>query len=259
MADGLSTQEGFELFGGISETKQHAIGVLLAAVYGVASAVPISAFLGAVGVSGAIGFSICIAPLFGILLGPSRGFAYGLVAGIIQLMVAVFVPTAVVPLIVPTIPLGPAVSGLFTGLALRPRTTLGGISLPGPLLTAGYLMAIIILYEIPNGQAWWFPAVLMLAVVVALALQVTGFEFDPESFGPRRYLQLLPLALIGTATDFSTMMMGAVYLMAIPAPTFGWVIFPFMLIERTAATLISAAVAAAVLAAFPEVFYSVSS
>jgi hypothetical protein len=48
------------------------------------------------------------------------------------------------------------------------------------------------------------------------------------------------------------MTMGAVYIAAIPADVFGFVIFPAMLIERTAAAIVSAVVAAAVLYTFKD-------
>lgn len=229
-------------FEGSSSTRLDVIGTILAAIYGVATTIPISTFLGAFGVtSTAIGFSICIAPLFGIILGPRRGFAYGLVGGIIQAALAPVVPTAGLVLLNPPIVLGPAVSGLFTGLALRKST---------PIFAASYLTIIIVLYEIPNYTAWWFMLPYGLAVLVALFLQIHQIEFDPNREGLGRYLQVLPYAFIGTMTDFSMMTMGAVYLLNIPAFVFGTAIFPFMLAERTAATVVSSIIAFVVLATF---------
>ncbi|MHA1771748.1 MAG: hypothetical protein ACTSYL_12580 [Candidatus Thorarchaeota archaeon] len=235
-------------------TKLDVIGTILAAIYGVSSTIPISTFFGAFGVtSTALGFSICIAPLFGILLGPYRGFAYGLVAGLIQGALATVVPTAGLALLNPPIILGPAISGLFTGLALQRFTSNSGQKVPGPLFTAIYLVIIIVLYEIPNYTAWWFMLPYALAAIIALVLQIYQIEFDPEKEGWRRYAQVLPFTFIGTMTDFSMMTMGAVYLMAVPAVVFGTVIFPFMLGERIAATVVSTIIAFVVLATFRDV------
>ena len=247
-------QDEMELFTGVSETKLHAVGIILAAIYGVASAIPISAFFGAVGVSGSIGFSICVAPLFGILLGPKRGFAYGLVAGVIQAALATVIPSAALALAVPSMVLGPSVSGLFTGLAMRPWTTVAGKRVPGPFITTIYLLLVIVLYEIPKYEAWWFPAVYFAAVITALLLQVKEVRFDPSAEGWKKYLQVVPFTIIGTATDFSMMTLGAVYLMDIPAPVFGFVIFPFMLGERIAAIVVSAIIASVALAAFSDLW-----
>ncbi|MHA2433516.1 MAG: hypothetical protein ACXADO_09845, partial [Candidatus Thorarchaeota archaeon] len=81
MTDAESTGEDqeMELLGGTSTTKQFAIGVVLAAVYGVSALIPISAFLGSAGPLAQLTLTICIAPLFGILLGPTRGFIFGLI------------------------------------------------------------------------------------------------------------------------------------------------------------------------------------
>jgi len=250
----MGPQDEMELLTGVSETKLHAVGMILAAIYGVASAIPISAFFGSVGVSGSIGLSICIAPLFGILLGPKRGFAYGLVAGVIQAALATVIPSAALALAVPTMVLGPSVSGLFTGLALRPWTTVAGKRIPGPSITIIYLLLVIILYEIPEYEAWWFPAVYFAAVITALLLQVKEVRFDPSAEGWKKYLQVVPFTIIGTATDFSMMTLGAVYLMGIPAPVFGFVIFPFMLGERIAAIVVSAIIASVALAAFSDLW-----
>ncbi len=232
--------------GGTSTTKQYAVGVILAAVYGVSALIPISAFLGSAGPLAQLTLTICIAPLFGILLGPTRGFIFGLIGGVIT----AFLPG--VALLVPTVILGPALSGLLTGLCLQPNTQLRSIRIPGPLLTALYLSIIMIFYLIPNYGAWWFMVYYGLAVLVAVSLQFEGFRFDSGKQGYKRFLQLIPLALIGTITDFSMMTMGAVYILVIPAEVFGFVVFPFMLVERSTATIISAILATVVLSAFKD-------
>ena len=254
IADSSGDAQDLTLFEGKSTTKIDAVGIILAAVYGVASAIPISTFFGAFGVTGSIGFSICIAPLFGILLGPYRGFGYGLVAGIIQAALATVVPTAATALVVQTMVFGPAVSGLLTGLALKRTVEFKNHRLPGPLFAALYLIVIIFLYEIPNYTAWWFMILYMLAVVVALFLQVKQIQFNPDVEGWRRYAQLIPFTIIGTMTDFSMMTLGAVYLLEVPPVVFGTVIFPFMLAERTAAIIVSAILGSVVLANFRDLW-----
>lgn len=233
---------------GATATKQYAVGVVLAAVYGVSALIPISAFLGAAGPLAQLTLTICIAPLFGILLGPTRGFVFGLIGGIIT----AFLPG--VSLIVPTVIIGPAISGLLTGLCLEPYTRIGSTRIPGPILTSIYLAAIIVLYLIPNFEAWWFMVYYVLAAIVAVTLQFEPFRFDPSKQGYKRFLQLIPLALVGTITDFSMMTMGAVYILNLPAAAFGFAIFPFMLVERSAATAVSAVVAVIVLSTFKDLF-----
>lgn len=237
------SDEGLELVGtGGASTKQYALGVVLAGLYGIGALIPVSGFIVTTGVVAQISFTILIAPLFGILLGPVRGFAFGLIGGVITAFLALIVPSVV--LVVPTVVLGPAVSGLLTGFCLDSRRTNGGI------ITAAYLSVIIVLYLIPNGQAWWFMAPYGLAGVVALALHVLGAKFEPTRMGSLRYL--LPLTLIGTITDFSMMTMGAVYILALPAELFGYVIFPAMLVERTIAAIFSAMVASVVFVTFRD-------
>ena len=239
--------EDMQLMGGTSLTKQFASAVILTALYVVSSVIPISTFLGAAGPLAQLSLTICIAPLFGILLGPYKGFVFGLIAGILS----AFVPG--VSLIVPTVILGPAISGLLTGLCLQPRTKIRSLSVPGPLITALYIAVIIVLYLIQNYEAWWFMTYYGAALVVALVLQREPVSFDPNTEGIPRYLQLFPLTLIGTITDFSMMTMGAVYILLLPAAAFGFGIFPFMLAERAAATVIAAILIAVVLRAFPEI------
>jgi hypothetical protein len=235
--------ETLELFGdGGQSTKQYVLGVVLAGLYGVGALIPVSGFIVTTGVVAQISFTILIAPLFGILLGPWRGFVFGLVGGVITAFLALVIPSVV--LVVPTVILGPAISGFLTGLCLDSRTTQGG------LITAAYLAVVVVLYLIPNSQAWWFMAPYVLAAVVALFLQVTGARFEPSNMRSLRYI--LPLALIGTITDFSMMTMGAVYILSLPADLFGFVIFPAMLVERTIAAVFSAAVASVVFVTFKD-------
>ncbi len=242
---------GMQLEGGSSLTKEYASGVILAALYAISALIPISAFLGSTGPLAQLSLTICIAPLFGILLGPTRGFVFGLIGGVIT----AFLPG--ISLIVPTVILGPAVSGLLTGLCLQPTTEFRGSRIPGPLVTALYIGIIIVLYLIPAYEAWWFMSYYGLALLAALALQRISIEFDSSALGLSGFLQLFPLTLIGTITDFSMMTMGAVYILQIPAETFGIFIFPVMLAERTVAIVVAAIAAAIILRTFPDLNWAI--
>ena len=242
------TEEALQRVEGRSSAQVFAVGVILASVYGVSTLLPMSGFIAAVGVTSTISFSICIAPLFGILLGPARGFAFGLVGGAVGSYFAVYIGG--VPLAVPTVVLGPAMSGLFTGLCLGRTTTVRGLTVPGPIFAFLYLILIIVLYLIPDYAAWWFMAPYVLAAVLCLCLQAREVEFVPSAKRFALYVKLLPFTLIGTITDFSMMTMGAVYLLGLPATLFGYVIFPVMLVERTTATIVSCIIAAAVIVTF---------
>ena len=308
--DESDTEQDMVLIEGKTETIRIVVGVVLAALYAVLALLPMSGFVGAGGVTSLLSFAIIIAPLFGLLLGPTRGFVFGLIAGVLAYIVTLPFGTSVYIWLPPTI-LGPAIAGLFTGLAmkkitkirfglpLRPTTRfvfslLAGIltcivalpvgtnfytwllwaipstivtglftwlamkklakirnvRLPGPILTALFLAAIIVLYEIPNYSAWWFMTPYLLALIIVLLLQVRSIEFNPDRQGPLRYLQLLPFTFIGAMLDHSMMAMGSVYLLVLDPAIFGFVIFPLVLLERGLAAIVGAVIASVVLGAF---------
>ena len=222
-----------ELVGTPSETKKTSIGIVLVALYAVLALLPMSGFIGAAGFSSLLSFAICVAPLIGIILGPWRGFGFGLIAGIVATVVSVPIGGGVY-FIIPTTIVGPAVAALFTGLSLKRSTEVDGYRIPGSILTAVYLIIIIFLYETRVYDAWWFMLPYMLALIVALILQVKKLDFDPN----QSYVQLIPLIFLGAMIDHSMMAMGSVYLLGIPAVVFGFAIFPAMVIERTIATLV---------------------
>jgi hypothetical protein len=237
-----------ELFGTSSETKKIAVGVILIALYAILALLPMSGFIGAAGLSSILSFAICVAPILGIILGPWRGFGFGLIAGIVATMVSLPIIGGGVYLIIPTTILGPAVAALFTGLALKRTTKVASLEIPGPILTTIYLIIVIALYEIVVYEAWWFMLPYMLAVIVALVFQIKKFEFDPK----RSYLQLIPFTFLGAMLDHSMMAMGSVYLLQIPAAVFGFGIFPAMLVERAIATLLGALLGFIILNVFGE-------
>jgi len=239
--------QDMELFGTSSETKKIAVGVILIALYAILALLPMSSFIGAAGLSSIISFAICVAPLLGIILGPWRGFGFGLIAGIVATMISLPFGGGVY-LIIPTTILGPAVAALFTGLAMKRTTKLSGYNIPGPIVTAVYLIIVIVLYEIVVYEAWWFMLPYMLAVVVTLVFQIKKFEFDPT----RSYLQLIPFIFLGAMLDHSMMALGSVYLLQIPAFVFGFAIFPVMLVERTIATFLGALLGFVILKIFGE-------
>ena len=235
------------LVGGSSNVKIIVVGVLLAALYAVLAAIPLSPFIGATSL---LSLAILIAPLFGLLLGPWRGFVFGLVGGLTATIVSIFTIGGGVYLLLPPTILGPALSGLFVGLSISPTTQLGGVRIPGPVLTVIYLTVIIILYEIPNNTAWWFMLPYMLAALVAFLLQFRYVVFDSTREGVLKFLQLFPLTLIGAMVDHSMMAMSAVYILHIPPIEFGIIIFPIMVLERISAIIISAIVASVIITVF---------
>ena len=243
-----------ELFRTSSETKKVAIGVILIALYAILALLPMSGFIGAAGLSSILSFAICVAPLMGIILGPWRGFGFGLIAGIVATMVSLPIGGGVY-LIIPTTIFGPAVAALFTGLALKRTTKIASLEIPGPIVTTLYLIIVIFLYEIVVFEAWWFMLPYMLAAIVSLIFQIKKFEFDPK----RSYLQLLPFTFLGAILDHSMMAIGSVYLLQIPAIVFGFGIFPAMLVERTIATLVGAILGFLILKVFGEELGSLTS
>jgi hypothetical protein len=233
----VNDEPKLELLETTSETKRVAIGVILAALYAVLAILPLSAFIGAASI---ISFAICIAPIIGIILGPLRGFAFGLMGGVLATMV-LMVTTFNLYLIMPTIILGPAIAGLFVGLSTRRITELGGFRIPGPFITALYLLVIITLFLVARLEAWLFMTPYILAVVVALVLQVVGIEFDLDKEGTSKYLQIIPFTFLGAILDHSMMAMGSVFILGLEAGLFIG-IFPLMVLERAIATIVGAIV-----------------
>jgi hypothetical protein len=238
----ISDEQELELFETTSETKRVAIGVILAALYAVLAVIPLSVFIGAASI---ISFAICVAPIIGIILGPLRGFVFGLIGGILAAILLMVMPFNLY-LIMPTVILGPAVAGLFIGLSVRRTTKIGNFRIPGPLITALYLLLIISLFLIPRMDGWIFMTPYILAVIVALCLQIVGIEFNLDKKGAYKYLQILPFTFLGAMLDHSMMAMGSVYLLGLDAGLF-ITIFPLMVIERTIATIVGSIVGFVVL------------
>ena len=149
-------------------------------------------------------------------------------------------------LIIPSTILGPAIAGLFTGLLLKDETKIG------PLLTATYLFVIIILFETFKYEAWWFMLPYMLAAVVAIVLQFKEIKFNTTRTGIFKYIPLIPITFVGAMLDHSTMAMGSVFLLDIPAVgIFSFAaIFPLMILERVIATILAALVGFVILKYF---------
>ncbi|MHA2020166.1 MAG: hypothetical protein ACW96N_00485 [Candidatus Thorarchaeota archaeon] len=236
-----------ESFKSSSSSKIIAVGAILSAVYAITVVLPMSQFIGA-GSGSILSFAICIAPLFGLILGPRYGFVFGGIAGLLATIVSI--QFGGLYLLIPTIILGPAISGLLTGLCLRPVTEIQGVRVPGPIITAGYLLLVIILYLLPLYEAWWYILPYALAILVAVVLQAFKFRFDSAASFSRIPLQILPLTLIGSLTDYSMMTLGSVYLLGLDAIVFGTFIFPVMLLERTISVVISAIIAGVLFTAF---------
>jgi len=236
-----------ESFRSRSSSRIIAVGAILSAVYAITVLLPMSQFIGA-GSGSILSFAICIAPLFGLVLGPRYGFAFGGIAAILATIVSIQFGSLY--LLVPTIILGPAISGLLTGLCLRPITDFQGIKVPGPIITAMYLFLVVLLYLLPLYEVWWFILPYVLAAAVAIILQLSRFRFDSAASFSRIPLQILPLTLIGSFADFSMMTLGSVYILGLDAFVFGSLIFPVMLIERTVSVIISAIIAGVLFTAF---------
>ena len=129
---------------GRSDTVLFAIGAILAALYGLGSLIPISVFIGA---AATISLTLVLAPLFGILLGPWRGSIFGLIGGVIVFLIG---GSGGLFQVMPILILSPGISGLLTGLCAKPFVK--GFWIPASGLTALYIYAIIVAYEIINYQ-----------------------------------------------------------------------------------------------------------
>ena len=229
-----------------SKSKIIAIGTIISALYALLVFLPINAFIGSGSILSA---AIFIAPLFGILLGPRYGAVFGAIGGLLATIVSA--QMGGLYLAIPPIILSPAISGFLTGSCLQHRTLIGPVRVPGPIVTGLYLLVVIILYLIPNYSGWWFILPYALAMIVAFILQV--YEIDIRStYKTKATLSIMLLALIGTMTDFSMMTMASVYILGLDGYTFGVFIFPVMLIERTAAVIISSTIIGILLTAFRD-------
>lgn len=220
------------------ETRKISVGVILVVLYAVLAVIPMSAFIGAGGVTSALSFAVCIAPLIGLILGSMRGLAYGFVAGIIGTFTLLPFGGGVFLFLPPTI-LGPAIAGLFTGLLLKDAIKIG------PILTGLYLIVIIVLFEIFKYEVWWFMIPYCVAAAIAFILQFKEIRFDSNRTGAFRYLQLIPFTFVGAMLDHSMMAMGSVFILDLPTIGIGFtfaLIFPLMIVERVVATLLAALV-----------------
>ncbi|MCK4566176.1 MAG: hypothetical protein KAU48_02595 [Candidatus Thorarchaeota archaeon] len=244
MTEEKDNQE-MELIQPSGDTRKVSVGVILVALYAILAILPMSGFIGAGGISSALSFAVCIAPLIGFLLGAVRGFVYGFIAGIIGTFVLLPFGGGVFLFLPPTI-LGPAIAGLFTGLLLKGETKIG------PLLTAAYLLVIIILFEIFKFEAWWFMLPYMLAAIIAVVLQFKEIKFDWNRTGISKYLQLVPFMFVGVMLDHSMMAMGSVFLLDLPAVVgFSFaLIFPLMILERVVATILASIIGFIILSYF---------
>lgn len=240
MAENDSSQE-MTLIGGSNLSFKVALGAILAGLYGVFLLLPMSAFIGAGSI---ISFAICVAPLFGILFDYRWGFMFGLVAGIIGIIVSSAFGGLFI--VLPNLVLGPALAGLFVGLSKQRTHKIGQVSVPGPIISALYLFTVIGIFVFMRPDAWWFIAGYMLAAISAVILQILPNTnlFNEEYITKWR---IVPLALIGTFSDFSMMTLGSVFILDLPGFVFGFEIFPFMLIERTIAVVVSTILAIVVI------------
>ncbi|MFX1484966.1 MAG: hypothetical protein ACFFCP_17450 [Promethearchaeota archaeon] len=247
-SDGTDDEQEMDLIETRGDTRIVSVGVILVGLYAVLAVLPMSTFIGAGGVTSALSFAVCIAPLIGIILGSVRGFAFGFIAGIVGTIVLLPFGGGVFLFLPPTI-LGPAVAGLFTGLLLKKDTRVG------PLLTTAYLVLIIVLYELFKFEAWWFMLPYMIAAVIAFGLQFVDLKFDSNRKGVYRYLQLIPFTFIGAMLDHSMMAMGSVFLLDLPPVGLGFtfsLIFPLMVIERVVATILATVVGYIILEYFGD-------
>jgi len=235
-SEGTIDELEMELLDTTSDTKRVAVGVILASLYAVLAIVPLSAFIGAASI---ISFAICIAPIIGIVLGPLRGFVFGLIGGVLATMLLMVTPFNLY-LLMPTMILGPAFAGLFVGLLVHSK------QVRKYYVTALFLVSIIGLFLVPRFDAWIFMTPYILAVIVVLLLPIMGIKFDLEKKGVSKYLQFIPFTFVGAMLDHSMMAMGSVYILGLDAGLFIG-IFPLMLIERTIATIVGAVVGFVVL------------
>ena len=246
----MSSAENIDLtyLEGHQDSVLFAIGAILAALYGLGSLIPFSVFIGG---AATISLTLLVAPLFGILLGPWRGGYFGLVGGTIAFAVG---GSGGLYQLIPFLFLAPAISGLLTGLCAHPQQASRRI--PGGFLTAAYLVSIIILYEVVDFDGWWFMSYYFVAVIAAIVLQMSSSSLDFDELRENKIARLVLLAIVGAITDFSLMTMGAVYILQIPALTFGFIIFPLMLFERSTAIVASVIIALAIVRAFPTIWGS---
>ncbi|MBD3405256.1 MAG: hypothetical protein GF411_03855 [Candidatus Lokiarchaeota archaeon] len=233
MIEGEETTQDMTLFGGSSLAFKIALGAIFSGIYGVFLLLPMSTFIGAGSI---ISFAICIAPLFGILFDFRWGFMFGLLAGVIGLIVSSIIGGLFLAL--PNLVFGPALAGLFVGLSKRSTHKIRELQIPGPLIAAIYLFVVIAVFLVMRPDAWWFMVGYFVAALCALTLQIYhSNNIITDDLTSKA--NIIPLVAIGTFSDFSMMTLGSIFILDLPGSVFGLVIFPFMLIERTIAIIIS--------------------
>lgn len=209
------------------------IGVF-AALYAVASLVPISMFIGA---PSFLALNLIIIPAIAILLSPLEALFASLFGGIIALyiapMQAMFGPyTILLP-----------VAGATFGSLTYHKTKLGAS------ISALYLVVTISAYLIKNYPFPYFVIPHSLAILVALA----------SSFKKMTPLQAkIPMfAYVSTMCEQGTMMIFAVHLLGLPWQVFPGIL-PLMIYERIVGTIGGAFIVFALFKAIPRYFTQIS-
>ncbi len=245
------TESDLQLEGGTSESEAMTIGVILASLYAVVALIPLNTLIG---MGSILNLAICIAPIFGVILGGARGFVYGLIAGFLALTLTLGVIGNSIYLAAPPTILGPALAGLLVGFAARPRS-ISGKRVLGPALAAIYLTIVIIVFMTYCATGWPFIIPYVFAALTALALQFMHIEFKAERQGVWRYLQFIPFTLIGAFADLSMLTLSAIFLFGFTGEVF-LPIVPVMIVERTFSIVLSSIILYALLLAFGERIFS---
>jgi hypothetical protein len=197
---------------GGTNTRGLALIAVFTALYVVASAIPIDAFIGG---AGFITVAIILLPVMAKVLRPREAVVMGAIAG---LGIYAF-QLSVVPIL-----------GFFGLLVPSLAIVLGALGFhKSPLIPAAYVLFGMVWYILFSGgtAVWLAPYVLVVALSVAL---------QAGALGKGMRLKTVVLVLDATMCELVTLNIGSISVLHLPGALWT-VITPFMFLERTVAVV----------------------
>jgi hypothetical protein len=194
-----------------SSSKSIALVSILAALYIVASFIPVSMFIGA---QSFLSLALIITPLIAVALEPIQALTCSAIAGIAMSLINP--SSATFGLLTPLLPIMGATSG---SIIYHRKTKLLAL----PLL---FLAGIILFYTTsrPEFPYWVIPH--GIAILAAIATRFTK----------RQEITIALTSFVATMCEQAAMLLLAVGILALPTPVFQ-AAFPLMLYERTIGTI----------------------
>ncbi len=201
---------------------------LFSAIYVILTPLPLNQLIGG---SGILSINAIITPIFGIILGPIWGLFAGIIGGIVS---ASIFPAAAGMWIYSII--APGLGGFIGGTLIEKKISISKHQIPSLIISVLIFIVGIFGYLIQLYEAWWFIIPHMFAAILLIAIYKVNIEQINDY---ARKLLIFVYAYIATMGEHIGIMMGAVYYLNLNATVMGTIIFPIVIFERFAITLIS--------------------